>query len=129
MADGRCRPAWSSQWKARLQFGLPLGPAWQLDGRADANLHGAAAYAGFRWQPSGKWTLAARLTVWSTKDWASRICFYEQNVPQSFAVESYYGKGIGAYLLLKYAPVRYVDLCLKIQQGYLSYFVRIFMPG
>lgn len=121
--------AYGSQWKARLQFDLPLGATWQLGARADANLHGAGAYAGLRWHPSKKWTLATRLTAWNTRDWASRICFYEQNVPQSFAVESYSGKGIGAYLLLQYAPVRHVELSLKVQQGYLSYFVRIFMPG
>ena len=121
--------SYGSTWKARLQADLPLGKAWQLAARADANLHGFAAYAGLRWQPSKRWSLAARLTVWRTEDWASRICFYEQNVPQSFAVESYYGKGIGAYLLVKYAPIRYVDLYLKVQQGYVSYFVRIFIPG
>ena len=121
--------SYGSDWKFRLQGDVPLGTAWQLGARADANLHGFAAYAGLRWQPSKRWSLAARLTVWSTEDWASRICFYEQNVPQSFAVESYYGKGIGAYFLVKYAPVRYVDLYLKVQQGYVSYFVRIFIPG
>ena len=121
--------AYGSDWKARLQGDVPLSTAWQLTARADARLHGVAAYAGVRWQPSRRWSLAARLTVWNTADWDSRICFYEQNVPQSFAVETYYGKGIGAYFLVKYAPVRYVDLYLKVQQGYVSYFVRIFIPG
>ena len=69
------------------------------------------------------------MTVWATDGWDSRVYFYEMNVPQSYAVEPYYGKGAGAYLVVKYAPVRQVAMWLKLQQGYVSYFVRIFIPG
>ncbi len=82
-----------------------------------------------RWKPSRRWDLSARATLWSAKDWDSRICFYERGVPESFLVENYYGKGIGAYLVVKYAPTRNVELWAKVQQGYCAYFVRIFIPG
>ena len=50
-------------------------------------------------------------------------------MPQSFAVENYAGKGIGAYLTVRYAPTRWLEMWLKLQQGYVAYFVRIFIPG
>ncbi len=121
--------AYGTMWKGRLHADLPLGTAWKLSARVEGGLRGGACYAGVRWQPGRHWDLAARVTVWATDGWDSRVYFYEMNVPQSYAVEPYYGKGAGAYLVVKYAPVRQVAMWLKLQQGYVSYFVRIFIPG
>ena len=128
-AEGEVQLAWSSRLKARVRLSLPLGEAWKLGFRADANRSGAAAYADAGWRPSRKWDLSARVTVWQTEDWDARICFYERGVPQSFTVESYSGKGIGAYLTVKYAPMKNLEMWAKLQQGYAAYFVRIFIPG
>ena len=128
--------AWSGRPRARIRVAQPVGDRWTLTARADANLSlstpGAGAVGGFldvRWVPSRHWDLSARVTAWNTTDWDSRLSFYERGVPQSFAVENYAGKGIGAYLTVKYAPTRNVEMWLKLQQGYVAYFVRIFMPG
>ncbi|MBR3064726.1 MAG: hypothetical protein IKG90_03630 [Bacteroidales bacterium] len=128
-AEAEVQLAWSSRLKGRLRLSLPAGDAWQLTVRSDANLGGAAGYADVRWRPSRRWDLSARMTLWRTRDWDSRICFYERGVPQSFLVENYAGKGIGAYLVAKYAPTRNVEMWVKLQQGYAAYFVRIFIPG
>lgn len=121
--------AWSGRLKGRIRMQAPLGEAWTLSVRADANRGGAAAFADVRFAPSRRWDVSARVTAWNTVDWDSRICFYERGVPQSFPVENYAGKGIGAYLVVKYAPTRRVELWMKLQQGYMAYFVRIFIPG
>ena len=121
--------AWSSRLKARVRVTVPLGPAWTVSARADANTGALGGYLDARWTPNRHWDLSARVTVWRTKDWDSRLSFYERGVPQSFAVENYAGKGIGAYLTVKYAPTRNIELWLKVQQGYVAYFVRIFIPG
>lgn len=121
--------AWSSRLKARLRYSQPIGGSWTLSSRIDANPGGIGAYVDVRWSPSRKWDVSARVTAWATRDWDSRLSFYERNVPQSFAVENYSGKGIGAYLVVKYAPIRQIEIWAKVQQGYCAYFVRIFIPG
>ena len=127
--EGELQLAWSSRLKGRLRLSLPIGANVQTSFRFDANRGGAAGYADVRWHPGRRWDFSARVTLWQTQDWDARISFYERGVPQSFLVENYAGKGIGAYLVAKYAPTRNVELWVKLQQGYAAYFVRIFIPG
>ena len=128
-AEAEAQLAWSSRLKGRLRLTVPFASDWQVSLRADANRSGVAGYADLRWTPSRRWDFSTRVTLWQTADWDSRICFYERGVPQSFPVENYAGKGIGAYLVAKYAPTRNVELWMKLQQGYCAYFIRIFLPG
>jgi len=128
-AEAEAQLAWSSRLKVRVRATVPLGGHWTLAARADANRGGIGGYLDARWAPNRRWDLSARVTAWNTVDWDSRLSFYERGVPQSFAVENYAGKGIGAYLTVKYAPMRNVEMWLKLQQGYVAYFVRIFIPG
>ena len=128
-AEGEVQLSWSSRLKGRVRVSVPVGDAWQFSLRTDANRGGLAGYADVRWSPSRRWDFSARVTLWQTADWDSRISFYERGVPQSFLVENYAGKGVGAYLVAKYAPTKRVELWMKVQQGYCAYFVRIFMPG
>ena len=127
--EAEAQVAWSSRIKGRVRLCVPVGDAWQFTVRADANPGGVGGYFDVRWSPDRCWDLSARITAWNTDGWDSRLCFYERGVPQSFPVESYSGKGIGAYLVVRYAPMRNLDCCLKVQQGYVAYFVRIFIPG
>ncbi len=134
-AEAEVQLAWSSRLKGRVRLTFPLGSDWTLSARAEGNLAGwgrvggLGGYLDARWSPSRRWDISARVTVWHTADWDSRICFYERGVPQSFTVESYSGKGVGAYLTVKYAPTRWIEMWAKVQQGYIAYFVRIFIPG
>lgn len=128
-AECEAQLAWSSRLKARLRLTVPVGGGWTLSARADANRGAIGGYFDARWAPNRRWDLSARVTAWNTADWDSRLSFYERGVPQSFAVENYAGKGIGAYLTVKYAPIRSLEMWLKVQQGYVAYFVRIFIPG
>ena len=121
--------AWSGRLKGRMRATVPFGPAWIVSARVDANREAIGGYLDVRWSPGRKWDLSTRLTAWNTAGWDARLSFYERGVPQSFAVENYSGKGIGAYLTVKYAPMRWLEMWLKVQQGYAAYFVRIFMPG
>ena len=120
---------WSGRLKARVRFTLPLGESWTFALRGDANRGGIGGYLDARWAPGRKWDFSARMTAWNTEDWDSRLFFYERGVPQSFPVETCSGKGVGAYLTVKYAPTRKVEMWVKLQQGYCAYFVRIFIPG
>ena len=73
--------------------------------------------------------VTGRVTWYDTDGWDSRIYFYERDVPQSFSTVAYYNKGAGAYLVVRYTPVRFLDLWLKAQQNYLACFMRITIPG
>jgi hypothetical protein len=128
-AECETQLAWSSRLKGRVRVTVPFGDNWQASLRADANRGGAAGYADVRWHPSRSWDISARVTLWQTADWDSRIGFYERGVPQSFTVENYAGKGVGAYLVVKCAPTKWLELWVKVQQGYAAYFMRIFLPG
>ena len=128
-AECETQIAWSGRLKGRVRVTVPFGENWQASLRADANRGGAAGYADLRWHPGRRWDLSARVTLWQTADWDSRIGFYERGVPQSFTVENYAGKGVGAYLVVKYAPTKRVEMWVKVQQGYAAYFMRIFLPG
>ena len=121
--------SWNALARARVGLELPFAGQWHLSVKAEGGLRGAAAYAGLRWQPGRHWDVSARVTLWRTDGWESRIYFYERGVPQSFSVEPYYGKGIGEYAVVKYSPNRNLEFWLKLQQGYCAYFVRIFIPG
>ena len=123
------RLSWSERLKGALCVRVPLGGSWTVAARADANRGGVGGYVDVRFKPARRWDLSVRVTLWQTEDWDARLSFYERGVPQSFSVESYAGKGVGAYLLAGYAPTRQVEMWLKVQQGYIAYFVRIFIPG
>ena len=69
------------------------------------------------------------MTAWNTRDWDSRISFCERDVPGGFPIGNYAGKGIGAYLVARYAPTRHIELWVKAGTDGFAYFVRIFIPG
>lgn len=62
---------------------------------------------------SGRFRCAVRATVFWTQGWDSRIYCYEGDVPGSFSVPAYYGKGAGLYVLLTYKPAVWLNLNLK----------------
>ena len=128
-AEAEARLSWSGRLKGVARIQVPLGEKVTVSARADANRGGVGGYVDVRWKPSRRWDFSSRVTLWKTEDWDARVSFYESGVPQSFAVESYAGKGIGAYLVAGYAPTRHIEMWLKVQQGYVAYFVRIFIPG
>ena len=123
------RLTWSERLKGMARIQVPFGEKVTASARVEANRGGVGGYVDFRWKPSRRWDFSTRVTLWQTEDWDARLSFYESGVPQSFSVESYAGKGIGAYLVVKYAPTRRVEMWMKVQQGYIAYFVRIFIPG
>lgn len=122
-----CQLSFSSILKGKLHVSVPIG-RFSVNSRFEANEGGLATFL------EGTFTarrlqISARGTFYNVSDWEHRVCFYEKGTPQSFSMESYYGKGYGGYLTLKYTPVRNLDLWLKLQQNYCAFFMRIFIPG
>ena len=120
----------SGSWQARLGGSWQLSEHWSVGARAQGGLGGGAAYAEAAfslWRR--RLTVAGRLTGYNTADWASRISFYERGLPQSYSVRQFYGKGTGAYLLVKVAPVRSLEGWLRVSDDYFAFLIRSFIPG
>ena len=120
----------SGKWQARLGGSWSVSDNWSLGARAQGGPGGGAAYAeaaftGFH----RKLTLAGRVTYYNTADWDSRISFYEKGVPQSYSVRQFYGKGTGAYLLVRYAPVKSLEGWFRLSDDYCAFLIRSFIPG
>lgn len=111
----------------RLDGRLSYGN-WRFEVRAEGNLKGYGLFAEATYKRPG-FEVTGRFTWYDTDGWDSRIYFYERDVPQSFSTVAYYNKGAGAYLVVRYTPVRFLDLWLKAQQNYLACFMRITIPG
>lgn len=111
----------------RFNFKWAAGP-WSFGCRAEGNLSGYGFFGEASYREP-RLEVTARITYYDTDGWNSRIYLYERNLPQSFSTMAYYGKGTGAYLVVKYAPVRWCELWFKLQQNYCSFFTRITIPG
>ena len=120
----------SGSWQMRLGGSWLLSEHWSLGARAQGGPGGGAAYAEAAfslWRR--RLTVAGRITRYDTADWASRISFYEQGLPQSYSVRQFYGKGTGAYLLVKVAPVKSLEGWLRVSDDYFAFLIRSFIPG
>ena len=132
-ASALTQATFGETFKMRLHASVPLGN-FTLAARAEANIAempeqvGHGYYVEIAWK-SAKLSAVARATYYNTDGWDTRIYFYEKNTPQSFGSEVYYGRGFGWYALVKYAPSRRMDFCVKAQQNYCVFFMRIFIPG
>lgn len=63
--------------------------------------------------PDRKFRCAVRTTLFSTEDWDARIYAYERDVPGTFSVPAWYGKGIGLYATATYRPLKWLSMSLK----------------
>ena len=63
--------------------------------------------------PSKKINCALRGTFFLVDDWDARIYCYERDVPQSFSVPAYYGRGVGVYAVATYKPASWLSISLK----------------
>lgn len=120
----------SGRWQARLGGSWSLSEHWSLGARAQGGPGGGAAFAeaafsGFR----HRLRVAGRVTYYETADWDSRVSFYEKGLPQSYSARQFYGKGTGAYLLVRYAPVKGLEGWVRFSDDYCAFLIRSFMPG
>lgn len=128
--DWRHKSESGSAVKGRLHTRAVLSQCWSLSARIDGGISGFATYGeiGFR-SSDNKWDLSARGTYYNTKGWESRVYLYERGVPQSFSVESFYGRGWSWYFLMKWSPARFADLWFKYSKNYCAFFILITIPG
>ena len=113
-------------WRAGCSY--VFKERWGIGMRYAGNPGGNGAFLECSYT-SRKLRVAARCTAWNTDGWDSRLYFYEGGLPQSFSIEARSGKGTGAYLSVRYTPVKAFELWLKVSESYAAFFMRIFIPG
>lgn len=59
-----------------------------------------------------------RFAVFDTPSWNTRVYSYENDMLYSFSVPSYYSKGARTFVLLRYSPLRMLDVYLRFAQTY-----------
>lgn len=104
----------------RLRLGYSCGreagftAAARLEGSCAGEALGGLLYqeGGYR-SPSGKWRLSVRATLFWAEDWDARIYCYESDMPGTFSVPAYYGKGTGLYAVLTYRPAVWLNVNFK----------------
>lgn len=65
-------------------------------------------------------SFSARLVLFDTGSYSSRIYTYEDDVLYYYSIPSYYYKGTRVYAVLKYKVFRGMDVWLKVGQTYLA---------
>jgi hypothetical protein len=58
----------------------------------------------------------ARLAIFKTASYNSRIYSYENDVLYSFSIPAYYGNGLRYYLTVRYAVTRNIDLWFRVAE-------------
>ena len=64
--------------------------------------------------------LTARLAVFETDSWNTRIYAYENDVLYYFSIPAYYSRGTRAYFLAKYSVGRKMDIWFRVAQTFFA---------
>ncbi|HZJ74040.1 MAG TPA: helix-hairpin-helix domain-containing protein [Perlabentimonas sp.] len=85
------------------------------------NEHGAMFYQDISYRPQRvPIVLTARLAIFDTESWNTRIYAYENDVLYYFSIPAYYSQGTRAYLLAKYSAGKNIDIWLRVSQTFFA---------
>lgn len=105
--------------RLRLGYGYGKETGFHAASRLEGSSAGDGSFGGLVYQeggyrsPSGRWRVGMRATLFFVEDWDARIYCYEQDMPGTFSVPAYYGKGMGLYAVVAYRPVRWLSVNFK----------------
>ncbi len=107
----------------RIQSSAAINDRFQWSGRADGHyLLKTYEKSEFAWavctdlkysDTKDTWHTTFRVGYFATPSWDSRIYVYETDVQNGFSVPALYGYGWRSYLVLRYSPVRNLDLWIR----------------
>lgn len=114
----------------RLQFNYQAMPWLKVQSRVEItkrqapivhNESGYLMYQGFQVHPLSKnWSLSFRYSLFDTDSYDTRLYVFEQDVPYSFSVPAFSGKGSRFYVLLNSSLTRNLSLILRFSQTWYS---------
>jgi len=108
-------PVVRKDWRFNLDYKaskqISLRSRIQYSERMQGNLYseGFALMQDIVWD-FGKLRVAARAAFFDTDDYDTRQYAYEKDVLYAFSIPAYYGEGVRNYLLLKWRPIKNIDL-------------------
>lgn len=116
--------------KARFIISYKLTPSLRLRNRiefTDYNKQTEKIQYGYYFSQDLSWismdnkyTLAGRYAFFQTDGWESRIYTYENDMLYSYSIPALSGKGIRAYLMLRYRPIQNVNIWLRYSTTFYS---------
>lgn len=117
-------PYTQDNWRFNVTY--PVGKSWRLKNRIEytevypingTRKTGIAIYQDVTYKKIG-WPVSftARYALFQTDDYNSRIYAYENDVPLSFSIPAYSGKGSRVYLLINWDVTRRVELYFRVAQ-------------
>ena len=114
----------------RFQLNYQAFPWLKLQSRVEITRHkapdktlenGYLIYQGFQLKPlKYDWSLSCRYSLFDTDSYDTRMYAYENDVPYSFSVPAFYGKGSRFYLLLNTNVYKSLSLMLRFSQTWYS---------
>ncbi len=66
-------------------------------------------------------SISFRYAMFDTDSWDTRIYAYEHDLLYAFSIPALHQNGMRAYLLVKYSPLKYMDLWIRLAQTYYSH--------
>jgi hypothetical protein len=100
----------SATWEMEYEFSEAVTLRTRLQGARvqpadDPSAYGILVGQGLQWRPAESLTLDARMVLFDTDGYASRLYAYERDLLYSFSVPALYGEGRRSYVMAQYAPV------------------------
>lgn len=110
----------------RFNISYPVGKSWKLKNRIEytevtsvngTKTSGIAIYQDVTFKKMG-WPVSftARYALFQTDDYNSRIYAYENDVPLSFSIPAYSGKGSRVFLLVNWDVTRRFEVFFRVAQ-------------
>jgi competence ComEA-like helix-hairpin-helix protein len=112
-----------SRTTARFHVAYQLNPYVRLrsrieyvraEGAGDDPSTGYLIYQDIRLTPNPKWTLDARVTLFETDDFSSRVYQFENDLLYVMSNVALFDQGQRMYLLINHKPSRHIDIWLKL---------------
>ncbi|HTF03193.1 MAG TPA: hypothetical protein VK826_04175, partial [Bacteroidia bacterium] len=117
-------PVAQDNWRFHISY--PVGKSWKLKTRIEyVKFHpsnevaqaGLAMYQDVTYKKMGsKVSLTARYALFQTDSYDARIYAYENDVPLSFSIPAYAGKGSRVYLLINWDVTRKFEVYFRVAQ-------------
>ncbi len=117
------------QTNYRFNISYKVNSALRLRSRIDATSYefagkqsnGFMLYQDVNYNPSmGKFSCNFRYGIFNADDYYSRLYAFENDVPYSYYIPSFYYKGTRAYLTLNYSFTRHFEMWFRIAQTWYS---------
>ncbi len=103
-----------------LELNSRVELAWYLKEPNDLE-RGFMVYQDVRYQPQTvPLVLTARIAIFETDSWNTRIYAFENDVLYAFSIPAYYSRGMRTFLLVKYSVTKEVDVWVRVAQTYFA---------